>query len=467
MYPKVIALHFILRKYVLPLFSLLLGVQALADSADAEGEEGKSKVFVFPIQAEIDPRMTRQVKLALEEARLQKADYTIIDMNTYGGMVNEADEIRTLILKYEHPIYVFINKNAASAGALISIACDSIYMTDGANIGAATVVNGAGGDAAPDKYQSYMRSMMRSTAEAKGRNPRIAEAMVDQNLEVDSVVQAGQVITFTTSEAIKNGFCEAQVGNIEELLAHAGIQDYTIVNHEITATEKIIAFFLNPFISGILIMVVIGGIYYELQTPGLGFPIAAATIALVLYLVPYYLTGLAANWEIIVFVIGLLLIGLEVFVIPGFGVAGVSGLVLTLGALILVMLNNDAFDFTFVNDRDITRAVLALAGALLGGAVLLFYGGYTLTSSKAFHRLSLQETMTREQGYSSRFIAHDLVGQTAVTRTKLRPSGKVAIGDDIYDASSRGEHIEAGVEVLVIAENGSSLKVKTMKRETV
>ena len=134
-------------------------------------------------------------------------------MDTYGGALTDADEIRTAILNYERPIYAFINKDAASAGALISIACDSIFMSTGSSIGAATVVTGEG-EAAPDKYQSYMRSIMRSTAEAKGRNPEIAEAMVDEEIRLDSLIKDGKVLTFSVSEAIEYGFCEAEVEGI-------------------------------------------------------------------------------------------------------------------------------------------------------------------------------------------------------------------------------------------------------------
>ena len=150
----------------------------------------------------------------------------IIEMDTYGGALNDADDIRTRILDFDKPIYSWINKDAASAGALISIACDSIYMSSGASIGAATVVT-ADGSAAPDKYQSYMRSIMRSTAEAKNRDPNIAEAMVDQDVKIDSLSQEGKVITFSTSEAIKNGFCEAEINSIDELMNHLNSVSYT------------------------------------------------------------------------------------------------------------------------------------------------------------------------------------------------------------------------------------------------
>src|SRR5690606_39468413 len=161
------------------------------------------------------------------------ADMIIIHMDTYGGAVNEADDIRTMILESPVPTHVFIDKDAASAGALIAIACDSIYMAPGASIGAATVVVGGTGEAAPDKYQSYMRSIMRSTAEAKGRDPKIAEAMVDEKLVIEGITEAGSVVTFSVSEAITHGFCEGQVKSIEEIVERQGLEDdYQIIHYK-------------------------------------------------------------------------------------------------------------------------------------------------------------------------------------------------------------------------------------------
>jgi membrane-bound serine protease (ClpP class) len=267
-------------------------------------------------------------------------------------------------------------------GALISIACDSIYMAPGATIGAATVVDGDGG-AAPDKYQSYMRSIMRSTAEENGRDPSIAEGMVDENVVIDSLKQAGKVITFTTSEAMENGYCEAKVESVEEILKRNNVTDYEIETYRLGAAEKIIAFFLNPFISGLLILVIMGGIYFELQTPGVGFPLIAATIALVLYLVPYYLNGLAAYWEILALFIGVLLIIAEVFFIPGFGVAGVSGITLTVVSLVLIMLNNDFFNFEFVPLGDIIIACVCHLGWINRWCSAVVCGRCSLNQNKS------------------------------------------------------------------------------------
>ncbi len=429
----------------------------------ASAFQDSTKVLLVKIDAEIDPRMNRYTELALDRAKEINANLILIEMDTYGGAVNDADDIRTRFLNSEIPIWVFINKDAASAGALISIACDSIFMAPGASIGAATVVVGGSGEAAPDKYQSYMRSMMRSTAEAKGRNPKIAEAMVDENIDLDTIAPAGTVLTFSTSEAIYYGFCEGERNSVADVLERCGFGDYELVEFELSSTEKIIRVFLNPFISGILILVIIGGIYFELQTPGVGFPLAAAIIAMVLYFVPYYLNGLAENWEIIIFFVGVILIMLEVFVIPGFGVAGISGITLVVFSLILVMLNNDNFDFSFVKFADFLVAAATTISAIVLGILALFFGGVKFTETKAFKRVALVGVEDREKGYTSRFYEQKFLGKKGTAYTVLRPSGKILIDNEIYDAYTRGEYIEKGKEVVVIDESGTSFKVKELK----
>lgn len=419
----------------------------------------ETKVLVGEIKSNIDPRTNRYTKLLLEEASEKDYDVIIIEMDTYGGAVNDADDIRTRILDFEKPIYVWINKDAASAGALISIATDSIYMSSGASIGAATVVTGDGTQA-PDKYQSYMRSIMRSTAEAKGRDPKIAEAMVDEDIEVDSISAEGKVITFSTQEAIKFGFCDAELNSIEEILERQNINNYNITKYELDSTEDIISFFLNPVVSSVLILLILGGLYFEMQTPGVGFPIIASITALILYLVPYYLNGVAENWEILLFFIGIIFIALEVFVIPGFGVFGVIGLFASLSSLILIMLNNDMFDFTFVLSRDLIASSLSVFISVFSFGLLVLFGGIKLTDSEAFKKIALNETQEKGKGYVSKKYSDNLLNMKGKSFTILRPSGKVIIDENIYDASTSGEYIDKNKNVIVTNNEGSSLKVK-------
>ncbi|PRY88462.1 NfeD family protein [Mongoliibacter ruber] len=437
----------------------LLPFSLLAQEADSL-ESGPKKVYTFKIDDNIDPRMNRKVRLALEDAKEKKADLIIIEMDTYGGAVNDADDIRTMILEEKKPIHVWINKDAASAGALISIACDSIYMAPGASIGAATVVMGGGGDAAPDKYQSYMRSMMRSTAEAKGRNPKIAEAMVDENLEVEGVSPKGTVITFSVSEAIANGFSEGQANTIEEVIEKQGIEDYELIAYKTSNAENIIAFFLNPAVSGFLILIIFAGIYFEIQTPGVGFPLAASIIAIVLYFIPYYLIGLAQNWEIAVFIVGCILLLVEVFVLPGFGVFGILGIIGILTGLTLGMVPNDAFDFTFVPSGDLFAALLTVILAAVTAIGLIFFFAPKVNQWSAFSSVSLASTHRRDEGYTSTSYGDNLLGKEGIAHTRLMPSGKIEIEDEIYDAYSRGEFIDRGEKIKVISTEGTSLKVK-------
>ena len=435
---------------------ILLSLVSLTAFPQAKPE----KIYTFKIDKDIDPAMNRRVKIAFDQAKEENAGLILIEMDTYGGVVTDADAIRTTILESEIPVYVFINKDAASAGALISIACDSIYMAPGASIGAATVVNGVDGAAAPDKYQSYMRSMMRSTAEAKGRDPKIAEAMVDEKIEIEGISKAGSVITFSASEAIQYGFCDGQFPSVNAILEAQGLENAEVIAYEEDATETIIAFFLSPAISGVLILIIIGGIYFELQTPGVGFPLLAAIIATILYFIPYYLNGLAENWEIIVFVLGIILLALELFVIPGFGIFGILGIICILAGLVLGMLPNQDFNFDFVPASQLFVALLTVILAALASVGLVFWLTPKVNEWGAFKTITLANTQNRSEGYTSSFYSENLLGKTGKVHSRLRPSGKVEIDGEIYDAYSRGEFLDQGEEIVVISTEGTSLKVK-------
>lgn len=426
----------------------------------------KIKVYIFSINQEINSTSLRITQRAFKEINLVKPELIILHLNTYGGLVDVADSIRTKILNSKIPIYAFIDNNAASAGALISVACDKIYMRDGASIGAATVVN-ENGEAMPDKYQSYMRSIMRSTAEAHGkdtiilnadtsyvwhRNPNIAEAMVDQSIYLKGISDSGKVVTFTPEEAIKYGFCEGKAENIKEILDAEGIKNYEIIKQDSSAIDYIMGFLLNPFFHSILIMIIIGGIYFELQTPGIGFPIAASVIAAILYFSPLYFEGIAENWEILVFVIGVILVVLEIFVIPGFGIAGISGIILVVTGLTLSMVDNIVFtvgsadEITYTLLKAFTIVILSFLISLL----LSFYFSKKLFTSKRFGYLALNKNQEISEGYISvDALLKNKVGSKAVALTVLRPGGKIEIENEAFDAVSLSGFIERGENLIV------------------
>jgi len=425
--------------------------------------EGKKKVYKFDVKEEIGPPVWRKMQQAFEEAELWNADLILLHMNTYGGLVVHADSMRTKILNSEIPVWVFIDNNAASAGALISIACDSIYIRKGGNIGAATVVNQEG-EQMPDKYQSYMRSTMRSTAEAKGRNPDIAEAMVDASLYVEGVSDSGKVITFTASEAMEFGFCEGMAESVDEVLVKNGFPVYEIKTYTVTGLETFIGWMVNPALSGILIMIIIGGIYFELQSPGIGFPIAAAIIAALLYFTPLYLEGLAENWEVILFFVGIILIAVEVFVLPGLGVAGISGAAFIMASLILSLIGNVGFDFEVVMPTQLTNAFLTVILATVGGFFGSIYMAKKLITTSMMSSMVLTAVQKKEDG----FVGIDateakLIGKEGVAHTILRPSGKVEIDNDIHDATALVGFIEKGEKVTVVKHETAQLFVRKVE----
>lgn len=248
------------------LLAILIGCFTLQLSA-----QPKKSVYLYKIQEEIGPSAWRNTQKAVAAAEAMHADYLLIHMNTYGGLVDAADSIRTRLLNAKPQVLVFIDNNAASAGALIAIACDSIYMRKSASIGAATVVDQTG-QAVPDKYQSYMRATMRATAESTGRDPRIAEAMVDPAVAIPGIIDSGKVLTFTSSEALEHGFSNGTAETISEVLAMAGVSDYTITEQKLSTLDRLINLLLSPAVSGILVLVIMGGIYLSSKRQGLAFP---------------------------------------------------------------------------------------------------------------------------------------------------------------------------------------------------
>lgn len=436
-------------------------------------------VYTFSIMDNIAAPTWRITQEALEEATALGADVIILHLNTYGGEVSMADSIRTKLLNSPVPVHVFIDDNAASAGALISIACDSIYMKRGGKIGAATVVNQTG-EQVPDKYQSYMRATMRATAEAHGkdtlisgndtvlvwhRDPAIAEAMVDPKLYVENVSDTGQVLTFTASEAMTHGYCEGIADNMNEVIEALGIKEYTLKSYKPSGMDKAIGFLINPMLSGVLIMIIIGGIYFELQSPGIGFPLIASLLAALLYFAPLYLEGMAENWEMILFVIGIILIMVEIFAIPGFGVAGVAGIIAMVTGLTLSLVDNVVFEnpeFTGEGLGLLMRALSLVLVAMLFGLILSLWAARKLTTTTAFTNLSLKSEQQVGQGFIGvETEGRTLVGETGMAHTVLRPSGKVMIKDKLYDAKSEYGMIERGESIKVIRfETGQVYVVK-------
>lgn len=456
---------------------LLLMFSVCSFAQNREGVSASKKIiYLIELRQDIDKSAFKMLRDGFDKAEEVGSDYILMDISTYGGAVDAADSIRSMIIQCSCPVIAFINSQAASAGALISIACDSIYMRNGSSIGAATVVN-AQGEVMPDKYQSFMRAMMRSTAESHGkkivvkdgkpvevwhRDPQIAQAMVSKD----------SVLSFTPLEAIENDYCEGMAESVEEVISliigasgepDSGATEYEIVKHEITALKGVVYFLMNPMLQGLLLMLIIGGIYFELQSPGIGFPLIAALVGAVLYFAPLYLEGLVQNWELVIFFIGILLLILEIFVIPGFGVAGISGIALIVVGLAFAMIDNDVL--VLDGSLNIKPLIKPFAIVLVSLTLSIFGSIYLagkLYPTQAFSHIALKTDLVKDEGFVGveTSALEALVGSKGIVSTDLKPSGTIMVNGKRYYAQVSSGYLQKGSEVVVTRAVEGRLYVK-------
>ena len=430
---------FIMKRFLFAIACLLFSVSAYCS-------DSLSVFYRIRLDQDIDPSAQRLVVLGLEKAAKAEADYVLLDINTYGGAVNAADSIRAAILRYDKPVVAYVNMQAASAGALISIACDSIYMRTGSSIGAATVVNQTG-EVAPDKYQSFMRGMMRATAKANGRDPEIAESMVD----------TANVLSLTPDEAMEVGYCEGiaeEVSDVARIVA--GDNEFIIKDMEddMTWLDRLIQFLLNPLLQSIFMMMIIGGIFVEIRTPGIGLPLLTAVVGALLYFAPGYLGHLVSYWEILLFVVGIILIAMEIFVLPGFGVCGITGIIAVVVSLAFAMVDNAEL-FHWDGTLNLEPVLMPLGIVIISSAVAIFGSVWLvkkLYETRSFDHIALRQSLTGEEGFVGVVSGlESLVGQEVTVFTDMRPSGKVRTAD--------GRIFEASMKYGGYAAKGQTLKV--------
>ena len=426
-----------------------------------------TKVVILPLEDEIDARAWQHTRRACEKAVEDQAELFVIRMNTYGGALDAADSIRTSLMHLPVPTVAYINHNAASAGALIALACDSVFMTPGSSIGAATVVNGQG-QPMPDKYQAYMSSIMRSTAERHGKWLADGDTILtwrrDPNIAA-SMVNPDSVTAFTSSEAVAAGFSDGTVSSLDEMFERLGVEDPDIETFEPTLTDDIIGFLSNAGVRALLVMLIIGGIYMEMHTPGLGFAAAVSLVAACLYFLPMLISGTLPAWIVITLVIGVVLIALELFVIPGFGICGIAGIiavVVALGAAITPVVGSD---------DNVTLAIISkpliTVGIGLVAAVALVAWLTSRHGPKFFRRHSeLLLTQDIKNGYIGVDMGPaKLVGHKATAMTDMRPAGKILFEGEVYDAVSTGAFIDAGSHLKILRYENAQLYVEPTRLE--
>ncbi|MCH7975231.1 MAG: hypothetical protein IIC18_01590, partial [Bacteroidetes bacterium] len=322
---------------------------------------------------------------------------------------------------------------------------------------AATAVDAAG-QYASEKVQSYMRSLMRATAEANGRDPRIAEAMVDETLAVPGVSEEGQLLSLSANEALRLGVADAVLSSADEVVASLGLAERAQFAHHASGVERLLRFLGSPIVASILMLMMMGGLYFELQTPGVGFPGLMSFLGAALFFAPHYMLGLVESWEIVLFLVGVLLLLAEVFVTPGFGVAGIAGLIMVLASLMAALIGN--VGLAFPSGGQISRAAATLSSALVLLVVLAVSLARFLPRSQRFGRLILSPELSSSEGYTSAETDTSLLGQTGTTLTGLRPSGAAELNGRRVDVIAQSTFIDAGTTIEVVDVRGSRVEVR-------
>jgi len=414
-------------------------------------------VFQVPVRGDIELGLAPFVERSLETAMAEGAEAVILDIETPGGRVDAAQRIANAIGDAEIPVYAYVNRHAYSAGALIALATERIYMRSGSVIGAATPVVGSG-EKAPEKIVSAMRSQMRALAENRGLDPAVAEAMVDEDIEIPGVVEAGKLLTLTTSEAVELDYAR-EVADREALLAELGLEGASVQTMKVNWAERIVRFLSNPIVAPFLLSLGFLGLIAEIKSPGLGIAGFAGLLSLSLFFGSNLILGLAGMEDLLLFGAGVVLIAVEIFVVPGFGLFGILGGVGVLGGIYLSMIGG----LPTVPD-------FAQAGAILSTSILII-----LISSWALLRHLPQSSRLarsgvflltkgeREEGWASSSARPDLMGREGVALTDLRPAGTVLIGEEKVDAVSESEWIEDGTEIRVVSSEGYRLVVRPLR----
>lgn len=351
---------------VILLLTLISSSFSALTFAQDTGTEGS--VVVIPIQGTIEPGLGEFLDRAITDAEESGAVMIVLDINTPGGRLDTVLEMRDRILDTEIPVVAYVNREAFSAGALITIASDQIWMAPASVFGAATPVDGATGETSSEKTISAVRSVFRSTAEEQGRNPLIAEAMVDPSVVIDDLDTSTSLLTLSVEQAQAQGYADGVAPDRGALLEELGVADAPIVVAEMTFWERVVSWVTDPLVGSLLVLLGLGLIVVDGFIEGFGIAAVVGAAALGLFFWGYLLTGLAGWEDLVLIVIGLVLIAIEVFVIPGFGLAGIGGTMALIAGLVLTMTMRDFGDEGFAREAG---DVLGIVVASLAGMIVL------------------------------------------------------------------------------------------------
>lgn len=422
----------------------VLAQSANGQTGTAIGDAGP--VYLVPFSGVVEMGLAPFVERSLLDAAAANAVAVILDIDTPGGRVDAAEQIVDAVADSRVPVYAYVNRRALSAGAMIALATDRIYMRPGATLGAATPITGDGARAS-EKIVSAMRSSFRALAEARELDPRIAEAMVDESIVIEDVSEAGQLLTLSTEEAVRTGFAD-QVDDLDALLAGIGAAGATIVETSPNWAERVVRFLTNPLVAPFLLSLGFLGLLVEIKTPSFGLAGLTGLASLGLFFGSHFIIGLAGFEVVLLLGIGLILLLVEALVIPGFGVPGILGAA-AIGVSIFLSLVG-----RFPDTGDIATALAILASSIVLVGLIGWQLIRRLPADRRAKNLLHTEQLTRERGYESARRRDDLVGLEGVSLTDLRPAGTVSIAGERIDAVSEGGWVEAGTPVRVVRSEG-------------
>jgi membrane-bound serine protease (ClpP class) len=423
------------------------------------GQESKRFVYVVPIEGMIDLGLAPFIQRVLKEATDNQAAAVVLEINTFGGRVDAAVQIRDALLDSNITTIAFINKRAISAGALISLASSKIAMASGGTIGAATPVQagqpGEGTKPVEEKTVSYVSKEFRSTAEARDRPPRIAEAMVDADIAIPNVINKGKLLTLTTAEAIRLKVADIEANTVIDALAAFGISDAELLYRKPNWAENIVRILTHPVVSSLLISIALVGILVELRTPGFGFAGAIGISSLSLFLWGHWIAQLVGWEEVLIALAGVVLLVIELFVIPGFGIVGILGILAILAGLVLSLVGTG--DAPQVIMMSAVRVMIALGIAIVVTLVLMKF----LPRMPFGRRLVLETELSAGSGFDSSLPSdHRLMGKEGISTTPLHPAGIAEFHGERVDVVSEGELIDAGITVKVVKVDGNRVVVR-------
>ncbi len=415
-------------------------------------------VYVIPIEGVIDLGLAPFLARTLREAGEADAAAVLLDINTFGGRVDAAVAMRDALLNSPVRTIAFVNQRAISAGALIALACNTVVMTKGGTIGAAAPVVGSGsGDTQPadEKSVSYVRSEFRATAETRNRPPAIAEAMVDADVEIAGLIEKGKLLTLTTSQAIEHKVADSTADTLDAALAAAGIPDADIRISRQTWAETLVRFLTHPVVSSLLMTVGLLGLLVEIRTPGFALPGTVGLISLGLFFWGHWIVQLAGWEELLLMTLGLALVAIEVFVLPGFTVAGLAGIIALVSGLGMTLVGAGATTNAII--LALGRVAVAILVAAAGAFALL----RLLPKVPFGRRLVLETGMQADLGYASPPESdRQWLGRTGTALSPLRPAGIADIDGARLDVVSDGGFIDAGTPILVTRVDGNRIVVR-------